>query len=67
MGQALLADPGSEYRPNTPLLASAIARYIRQKGGVSLKGQKVENSQDLAALAQVFRNSSYETLRVFYT
>jgi len=36
-------------------------------GGVDLVGQRVASAEDLATLAQVFRDPRYETFRVFYT
>ncbi|OEU61719.1 MAG: hypothetical protein BA870_01370 [Desulfuromonadales bacterium C00003094] len=67
MGKDLIADLGRQYRPKASLLGRAITLQMRQKGGTSLYGHKIESSQDLAALAQAFRNPSYETLHFFYT
>jgi len=36
-------------------------------GGVDLVGQRVTSAEDLATLAQVFRDPRFETFRVFYT
>ena len=36
-------------------------------GGADLVGQKVSSAEDLATLAQVFRDPRFETFRVFYT
>ncbi len=43
-----------------------ITPQLEDKGQVSLKGHTVKNIEELATLAQVYRNPSYETLRVFY-
>lgn len=36
-------------------------------GGIDLVGQRVTSAEDLATLAQVFRDPRFETFRVFYT
>lgn len=49
------------------LLGNRIARdYVRQRS-TSLVGQTVEAAEDLATLAQVYRNPSYETLHYVLT
>lgn len=49
------------------ILGNAIARDYKKKGVSTLIGKKIHNSQDLATLAQIYRNPSYETLRYFIT
>ena len=43
----------------------AIARDIK-KGPVDLRGHRIRNAEDLAALVQIFRDPRFETLRIFY-
>lgn len=63
----ILEDRGRSDRRGRSLLGNAITKALRTKGGVSLLGQKVAGHADLAALAQVYRNPSYETFRVVFT
>ncbi|MBT9168202.1 MAG: hypothetical protein DDT19_01547 [Syntrophomonadaceae bacterium] len=48
------------------LLGSAISKEFRENGGVSLVGQTIKGSRDLAVLAQVLRDPRFETFRVVY-
>lgn len=47
-------------------LGLGITRSLIQTGRVDLRGQIVRTAEDLARLAQVYRNPSFETLRIFY-
>lgn len=47
-------------------LGLAIRRDLIQKGRVDLRGRPVRSAEDLAALAQVYRDPRFETFRVFY-
>lgn len=57
----------SGLRDAVSLLGSSISSGFREKGGVSLLGQKIESPADLAILAQVMRDPRFETFRIFYT
>lgn len=48
------------------MLANAISAEAREKGTVRLVGKKVESPDDLAALAQVYRDPRWETLRYVF-
>ena len=48
-------------------LGLGINRAFMADGVVDLRGQQIETADDLATLAQVFRDPSIETLRIFYT
>lgn len=48
------------------VLGNAIARDFQEQGHVSLIGQQVRNSEDLAVLAQVYRNPAFKTMRYFF-
>lgn len=48
------------------VLGSAISRDFREKGYISLVGQQVNTSGDLALVAQVLRDPRFETFRAFY-
>lgn len=48
------------------LLANAINAEAREKGAVSLIGKEVRTSDDVAALAQVYRDPRWETLRYIF-
>lgn len=50
---------------NGTVLGSAMARDFRENGSASLLGQEVRSPADLAALASVFSNPSFETMRYF--
>jgi len=47
-------------------LAVGINTEARKTGRIDLRGQKVKTAEDLAVLAQVYRDPRYETLRIFY-
>jgi len=48
------------------ILANGISNQFKEKGFVSLVGQKVDSDQDLANLAEVYRDPRFETFRVFF-
>lgn len=48
------------------LLANAISEGLRKRGSFNFIGQKITSAQDLAAISQVYRNPSFETLRYFF-
>lgn len=54
-------------RGSAKLLGSNLLESFEATGGTSLVGQTVKGPADLAALAQVFRDPRFETLRVFFT
>jgi DNA repair protein RadC/uncharacterized protein with HEPN domain len=43
-----------------------ITPELAQTGQASLKGRKVNGARELAAMAQIYANPQFETLRVFY-
>lgn len=45
----------------------SFTKELTNKGYVDLRGRKVENSKDVAVMAQIFRNPQYETFRIIYT
>jgi len=47
-------------------LASALKEEATQTGRIDLRGKVVRTPEDLAVLAQVYRNPRFETLRIFY-
>ncbi|MGD9870694.1 MAG: PLxRFG domain-containing protein [Thauera sp.] len=49
------------------VLGSRLYDGFAANGGVDLVGQRVTSAEDLAVLAQVFRDPRFETFRVFYT
>ncbi|MFN9029521.1 MAG: JAB domain-containing protein [Betaproteobacteria bacterium] len=49
------------------LVAKAIADEFEHAGVLALVGREASAPEDIAALAQVYRDPRYETLRVFYT
>ncbi|MCP4989522.1 MAG: hypothetical protein GY928_26755, partial [Colwellia sp.] len=49
------------------MLANSIAKDYKEKGVISLIGQRIDGSEDLAVLAQIYRNPSFETFRFFFT
>ena len=49
------------------VLGAAITRDYTEQGVTSLIGQTIRTGQDLAILAQIYRNPSFETFRVFFT
>lgn len=54
----------AQRRPS--LLASALPRDFVAQGPVSLVGQRINGPEDLATLAQVYRDPRFETLRYFF-
>lgn len=54
-------------RANGSLLATSIAKDFREQGGAVLVGQTIQSAEDLAVLAQVFRDPRFETFRIFFT
>lgn len=48
-------------------IADGISREFINKGYIELKGRKIRNNEELAVLAQVFRDPRFETFRIFYT
>ncbi|MDN5934955.1 MAG: hypothetical protein L0H75_02110, partial [Nitrosospira sp.] len=54
-------------RANGSLLAASIAKDFKERGGAVLIGQTVESPEDLAVLAQIFRDPRFETFRIFFT
>lgn len=70
------ADPASpngvRYRSGDSVrglkwLARGITDHLQQEGATSLVGRVVTSPEDLAELAQVYRNPRVETFRVFFT
>ncbi|CAK0772511.1 hypothetical protein CCP3SC15_450001 [Gammaproteobacteria bacterium] len=57
----------SEKRTTRSVLGNKIVSGFRDTGITALVGQKVASSDDLATLAQVYRNPKFETLRYFFT
>ena len=53
-------------RAGTTILANGVTRDFKEKGEVSLLGQIVKTPEDLANLAEVYRNPKFETFRVFF-
>lgn len=47
-------------------LGKAFTTQFIKKGYVNLTGQKIKNYEDLAIIAQVFRDPRYETFRIVY-
>lgn len=72
LGQDALRDLEGlvDRRPPTGrgrLLGSIIPAEFAEKGSISLVGQKVESAEDLAVLAQVYRDPRFETFRYILT
>jgi len=75
LGSARRTEAGNDRagRSNSPVLARGqlrglgIAREIQTKSTASLLGRNVGSAQEMAQIAQVFRDPRYETLRIFYT
>lgn len=57
---------GVNRRHGRVLLANAISAEAREKGAVNLIGKEVRTSDDVAALAQVYRDPRWETLRYIF-
>jgi len=49
------------------VLARSIAVGLVNRGRASLEGQRIESPEDLARLAQIYRDPRFETLRYFLT
>jgi proteasome lid subunit RPN8/RPN11 len=47
------------------VLAATFFETIDKEGNASILGQKISNPKDLAQLAQIYRNTNYETFRAF--
>ena len=47
-------------------LALSITKEAARTGRIDLRGKKAATPKQIATLAQVFRNPSYETFRIFY-
>ncbi|HWW94295.1 MAG TPA: hypothetical protein VN375_13085, partial [Vicinamibacteria bacterium] len=47
-------------------IGSDIPEELIRNGRIDIRGQNVRNEQDLAALAQIFRDPRYETFRTIY-
>ena len=54
-------------RINGSVLANSLSKGYKGEKGVALIGQKVNSVTDLAVLAQIYRNPSFETFRIFFT
>jgi len=50
----------------TKTLGIGISPQFEQKGFIDLRGKKVDTPEDVAAIAQIYRNPQYETLRYVY-
>lgn len=48
------------------VLAQRLPREFKDQGHLSLVGQKVANAEELASLAEIYRDPRFETLRIFY-
>ncbi|CAM3779569.1 LPD23 domain-containing protein [Vreelandella rituensis] len=59
-----LNDPGSE---GIGLLGASIYRDFAEGESFQLLGRPIASNEDLATVAQVYRNPHFETLRVIYT
>lgn len=51
------------WRSRTRVLGNALAAEYRRAGQISLIGQPVSSAEDLAVVAQIARNPSFETVR----
>jgi hypothetical protein len=71
LAREALADLGRlgvhDRRAKPRLLGSRIPQEFSEKGHISLIGQKIETPEDLAVLAQVYRDPRFETFRIFFT
>lgn len=56
-----------DLRSTQTLLALALSRDFAARQRASLVGQKVASTEDLAVLAQVYRDPRFETFRVVFT
>jgi len=50
---------GSQFR-------ETLYKELTRKGRIDLTGHRIESTEDLARLAEVYRNPLFETLRIFY-
>jgi hypothetical protein len=57
----------SLWRIRGSLLGNAITREFKANGSARLIGKQANTPQDLAAVAQIYRNPSFETFRYVYT
>ena len=64
-GSAVSSTRGAVGTPRT--LGHAFSPDLIHKGKVDLKGQIVRSAEDLAKLAQIYRDPRFETFRIFYT
>lgn len=55
-----------DSRAGANVLADRITRDFTQRGFTNLIGQEIRTAADLAALAQVYRDARFETLRIVY-
>lgn len=49
------------------IIGQGIVRDLVKQGRIDLRGRVVTNAEDVAALAQVYRNPKFETFRIIYT
>ncbi|CAN7467799.1 PLxRFG domain-containing protein [Variovorax sp. LjRoot175] len=61
-----LRGPDGTVQRRAGITALGIADRIKRVGSQALVGQTVRSADDLAALAQVYRDPRYETTRVFF-
>lgn len=71
LAQEALADlnrfaPGRSATRRGTLLGSSIPAEFAEKGKISLVGQTATSPEDLAVLAQVYRDPRFETFRIFF-
>lgn len=57
----------ADMESTASILAKSLSRDFAARQRVSLVGQKVSTSQDLAVLAQVYRDPRFETFRLVFT
>lgn len=63
----LLRRPDTPLQRRTEIVGLGIAADIQRAGSTALVGRTVEGHEQLAELAQVYRDPRYETFRVFFT
>lgn len=69
LAREALADLGTlsgNRRAKPRLLGSSIPAEFAEKGRISLLGQKAATPEDLAVIAQVYRDPRFETFRIFF-
>ena len=67
LGNEATHDLEAMSKPGRPVLrALGIAKELRETGSTSLVGQRVTGPDDLASLAQVYRDPRLETMRYFF-